>query len=452
MADLSAPAIKRRLGSNVLATLGSQGAGVYQQLATVPVLLWAWGAEAYGVWITLFSVFSYLLVVVQFGFVDAVASEVGMRCAEGKTDEALVVFQSVLRLVVVVSVVCVVLGCLCAVLVPVGPLLRLDAKWNDPVRWLLGLLLVQVPFNYLGAFCTAIYRGAGQMARGMLYNWTIIRILESTAAMVAAALGGGIVHAAAAMFAVRAVLSLALLPLMRRQIPWTRIGFRHASWGAVVGLLRPGFGHMALPISLVMSAAGVNVLVSVFLGPAAVAAVSIVRTLGNLAFQAFNMLLFSVWPEISALVGAGSVALARRVVLRFARIAFFGTVAVCVVLAATAEQILRIWTAGRVPIVWGVLGFQLVAIVVACLWRVPSVTLLATNRNARMGVFALLSSAVTIGLAATLIPVWGATGVGVSLLAAELIMLFANTRRSLQALDCSYGQYARTIFGLAKAA
>lgn len=432
--------MRRRLTLNTIAAIGSQMASAYQQLVTVPVFLLAWGAKDYGAWIALYAVFLSLSTVVQFGLAEVVTSEVGMLCAANDEPAALRVFQSVLRVALLIS-----LGS-CGFLLlflrlPVGTLEPGTALTRAAV-----FLAMQLPLQYLGAFFCATLRGSGHAAEAILYFWVVIRVAESTVAMIVAYCGGDFAAAALAMLGARAAGTALLGAMLRLRVKWVRFGFGCASWGVVRRLLPAGFGHMAVPASVAVNVAGINLIVSLLAGTAAVTVVSVVRTVGNLSFQAFAVIISALWPEVSALIGAHRRREAGDVIRRAGRFAFWATLSVCCGLMVSGNWVFSVWTRGRVHLAWGLFGFQLAGILVASLWRVPSVVLLASNRTTRLGMFSVLASVVSLGIAAGLLPLIGLTAVGIAILAVEVIMAIVSLRAALSFVHVVPVSYLRYVF------
>lgn len=431
--------IRRRLGANFAAGIGTQVVLVVQQLGLVPVLLYAWGAEGYGVWLTLWSVMTYFWAIADFGFANVVASELGMRRG---TDAAgsLAVFQTVLRVLVVVSAAVLAL----AWLAPVGQLvsvLRVPAAWEVETARTMSLLISLIPCSLLGSLFCAVYRGDGQMAKGVLYYQILMRGGE-IGVMIVIALSKGTPSAmAGAIMFFRLIGTLFLGAAVRKDVAWVRFGFIHGSWSRARAFVLPAASHSAGPISQVIIIAGVNVAVNMALGPATVATVAVLRTMGNVAYQGFGLFINAVWPELSALIAQKQVERAKRLMFILSQWAVWLTAAGCAVLGMAGVPLLRVWTGDRIEMAWGLFLLQLLSILIASIWRVPSTVLLATNRNGRMGVVLVAGALAGLSLTIVLLPFAGTTAVGIGMVAAELVAarwILGDSLKQLRAGTRSY--------------
>ncbi len=94
--------MKRRLIGNGLANAGSIFWITVLQIVTVPVLVHAWGVNAYGVWLMITTIPTYFALS-DLGFAAAATSDMTIAFARGERHRVVVTFQSVLLLGVAIS-------------------------------------------------------------------------------------------------------------------------------------------------------------------------------------------------------------------------------------------------------------------------------------------------------------------------------------------------------------
>ena len=92
-----------RLFSGVGANAYSQAVTLLIQFGSVPLLLSAWGAQTFGLWLVISALASYLALA-DFGFSTAAANEMMLATARGAHARARGAFQSVLALNAAVSI------------------------------------------------------------------------------------------------------------------------------------------------------------------------------------------------------------------------------------------------------------------------------------------------------------------------------------------------------------
>jgi O-antigen/teichoic acid export membrane protein len=437
--------IRRRLTLNFASGIGSQVVTVVQQLASVPVLLMAWGEVGYGVWLAMFSLAASLGIIAEFGFSNAVASDIGMRCGAGDEAGALIAFQTGLLFALVSSVVVLVVGVPVALLLPQAPMFKIPGPWQGEATGALLLFIAGLPLAMLSVLYVAAFRGERKMAQGVFYYYVLGRFIEMLAVLGAALAGASLVGAATAGLVSRLVIAMVVAGTAHRQILWLRFGVAPAPWLHFRRMLPAAMSHMAAPATNVASVTGVNLLVLVLVGPVAVTTVTVIRTLGNLAYQAYFMLAVATWPEISALMGAGQKETAGRVLITIGRVSFWMVVAAAVALIFVGEPVLRFWTRGKVEMIWSLFVLQLLAIMVSNLWRVPSVTLQATNQNRRMAVALVLAVVISLAITAGTLPILGLAGVGIGLLAMEVVAAAGTLKQALALSGVTVSQYLKSL-------
>ena len=89
--------VRSRLFRGVGANAYSQAVSFSIQFGSVPLLLSAWGAHTFGLWLVISAIPSYLALS-DFGFSAAASNDMTLAAARGAYAEARAVFQSVLVL------------------------------------------------------------------------------------------------------------------------------------------------------------------------------------------------------------------------------------------------------------------------------------------------------------------------------------------------------------------
>lgn len=433
--------LKRRLKLSFIAAASSQVVTIFNQLLLIPILLRAWGLEMYGVWIAVSSLFAYVASLSEFGFSNVAASELGMKRATGREGELQAIFQSIFLVLFLTACAAVGVGILAATFVPMGDMLGLGTNWNAPVAILFLIFSLQQPANLIGILSCSILRAEGKMACGQFRFYVLGRIAEFACLATAAFFGAGLALAALLVLIVKVVLAGIMIWTVRKEADWVRWSVRSAQLSIIRSLIAPAGAHLASSFGTLFGAAGVNIIVSILLGAQALASLAVIRTLGNLSFHAFNVLIQAMWADMSHLVGSGNIVMAQKIVTTVGKVSFWLSLLACAMLALFGSPFIQLWTSGLVQLHWPLFAGQLVSVALACIWRVPSVTLLATNRNARVGIFTLLGAVLSVILTAALVPRFGLTGVGLALCIAEAFVLASLLKPELAALGLRVPPY-----------
>jgi O-antigen/teichoic acid export membrane protein len=442
--DLSPRAVRRRLGLNLISNVYNQGVTVVVQLLAIPLFLSAWGAEQYGVWVAINALPWYFYAISDLGFVNLATNEMTMARARGENDHARSVFHSTTVVVLAMGLLGAIAAMALAACLPLAQWLKVPPESASAASQALLILLAQLPLVLVLGLLNAGFRADGKYALGGLYLGTS-RLLDGLIPASAALAGGGLVFASAAMFAGKVIALVVVLLLLRLQVPWLGVGVRLARRRMIMGMMKPALSFLAMPVAQALLISGTTLVVSSLLGPVAVATFNTIRTLGNMAFNAFGVIMTAMWTEISSLVGAKQIQLARHVNRRACNLSFWVAVLSCAFLVVAGEPILRFWTRDKVEMHHGLFYLQLLSIFVAVLWKVSGVVLLATNNHKRYTISYLVAAILQVLLTAATVRWLGLTGAGLAMVATEVLMLGATLRRSLGLIGESIPQFIAAL-------
>ncbi len=404
--------IDSRLFSAVGANAYGQAVTLAIQFGSVPLLLSAWGAQTFGLWLVISAIPSYLALA-DFGFSSAAANDMTLATARGAHAQARGAFQSMLALNAAVSFGLVAIALAVVLLVPNRFLPHTAVVGGAEVRlvWILQTLQVAATLS-CGAFGGG-FQSSGRYALGVFLT-SNARLLESLALVAGAFLFHGFAPAAALMLATRLAALLGMAALMLRAAPWLRLGFRQASRADIRRLMGPALAVTALPAAFAVSLQGFVLVVGATLSLDAVATFSTARTLTRSVIQAGNIVNSAIMPEVTHAFGAHDVPRLRRLI-RFNLISV-----VCLngfalaTLATFGSSIVAAWTRGRIaPDPTLVIGLAAVA-ALHSLWLSQANLVLSVNRHAGYSywflsvcigsVLAAIPAARTLGVDGLLLP------------------------------------------------
>lgn len=277
-----------RLGRNLTAQAYSQVATLGIQLATIPLLIHAWGVSHYGVWLTLTAIPTYLAFS-DFGFTFIAKNDMAARVARGDRSGALETYHSVQLLLLWICPAIFVVAAGAALLTPIGSLLHLGGVSERDAKLVIclqtfGILMLQL-FYLLCASVRAIGRPATET--GFAAN---SRVLEAVCLVGAASLGGGLVAAATAGLMARLAMTFGLAIWTHRAAPWLPLGLRGASRQRLKELVSPSMSYMMVPIANAVLIQGPVVVLGSIATPEMVALFATTRTVARLGMSGANML------------------------------------------------------------------------------------------------------------------------------------------------------------------
>jgi O-antigen/teichoic acid export membrane protein len=389
------------------------------QLVSVPVFVTAFGIERYGVWLILSTIPSYLILS-DIGLITAAQNDIAMKASAGKTDEVLVVFQSVSLAVVLVFATVALVAALAVLF-----LNRLDGFWPEEIAphvWAIPLLACYAALFMITFLPVSALRATGYYARATIMHDTAT-FLESVAMMVAAMLTQSLVATALAPVIVRSIALPLIYWQMRSLRPYFVWGVSHATRAEIRRLLPAAVSCMAIPIGLALNLQGAVLVVGTFLGPVAVALFVPVRTASRLAVQLLGVVNRAIVPELSAARGRND-AIAERRYWRFSEmLAWLILTPAAIGFALFGSQAVAVWTGGLLHPPALFVAIMAATILLHGLWFYPVMLITATNDHVSLAKYLVTIPIAGLLLAILLVRDWGLAGVAASIVAVDLLLV-----------------------------
>jgi O-antigen/teichoic acid export membrane protein len=408
------------LSGGIAANVYGQVVQVVVQIVSVPVLAACWGISAYGIWLMLFTVPSYLALS-DFGFASTAANHMTASVARGDRTSAIATFQAVRITVLCIGLV--VFG-ICTALVygiPDRYLASIQEVTHGHSRQVILLLTGYGLLSLQNGVTMAGFRSTGFYATSTFIQANI-QLAEFLAALTVVALGGGLGAAALAYFSVRLIGSVVLVISLKRKAPWLPSVARPSSLDSVRMLVSPAIATMALPAAQVLFLQGTVVVVGSAAGSSTVPAFTAVRTLSRLAIQLTSVVNHAIMPEFT-------VAAARLDHSRKARLAYLSIITSAIVLAPMflvvvfgGKLIIRLWTHGTIQPTFDLILLMAIAMVINGLWHPISNLILALNRHAAFSYYYLFAAAGSVLMSYPMVGLMGPAGAGISLVLLDGIM------------------------------
>ncbi len=437
------PGTRRRLFLGFLSNWISRLAGTIIQLVQVPVFLHFWSVPLYGDWLLVNAIPSYLGFS-NIGFGSVAGNEMTMLMGRKDQAGALRVFQSCWWLIVLLCSAVLVLFATALYLLPVARWLDLNQMSAADAKWVILLLGVAVLFSQLEQLIGAAYTCIGRYPYGTFVKSMIV-LVAFVCTLIPVVLGYGVRATALTLSTVNAAGTLFFCILMRRDIPWVRYGWEHASFSEIRRLSGPALAFMGFPIGNALNLQGTLLAVGHVLGSADVVVFATARTVSRVALQMVQMVNTTFWPELSISFGAGNLALVRSLHRRSCQLAL----GIALVLIATMMSIgpwfLTHWTAHKVPPSPRLLFLLLVTVFLYSLWSTSSTLLTAINQHRRLSLNYLFATGVTIVATVFMARRFGLLGAAASLILSELIMDLYVLPASLRISEDTWGGFLRAM-------
>jgi O-antigen/teichoic acid export membrane protein len=411
---------RKRLFVGFLTTWISKLASSIIQFIQIPVLFHFWTLQMNGEWMILTAIPSYLSFS-NIGFGSVAGNDMTMLMARGEQDAALAVFQSCWWLIAVLLGISGAAMCVMLYSLPVAHLLHLTTIDDSDARWVLFWLGLAVLLGQLEQLLQSAYRCIARYSYGNMLK-TGLSLLAFGVQLVPVFLGYGPRTTAKVFALANIVITVLFCFLARRDIPWIRYGWSHASFAELKRLARPAVAFIGFPLGNALNLQGTLMAVGYALGPVDVAIFGTARTVSRVALQVVQMVNNTVWPELSIAFGAGNMELVRLLHRRACQLALFISLSVVILVAILGPTFLHHWTEGKVPPSTGLVSLLLIVVVFYSLWSTSSTLVAAINKHERLAVVYTIATGLTVCLTYIAARRYGLYGAAGSLLLSEIIM------------------------------
>ncbi len=411
---------RRRLVLGFISNWISKLANTIIQLIQVPVFLHFWSVPLYGEWMIVISVPSYLNVS-SIGFGNVAGNEMSMMTARGDQDGALRVFQSCWWFITFVCAAIIALLAVTLYFIPAGKLLKLHAIGETDAKWIIFYLGCSVLLGQLETLLQSAYRCIGRYPYGSFLKSTF-SLVSFGLMMIPVCLGKGARETALVFASANVMITIVLGILVKRDIPWVRFGWKHATFSEIRRLSGPAFAFMAFPIGNALNLQGTLMAVGYALGPTAVVIFGTARTVSRVALQMVQMVNITFWPELSSSFGSNNIALTRTLHRRSCQMGLVIGVSIVTAMMTLGPWFLHRWTGGHVPPSPGLLAILLTVVVAYSLWSTSSTLLTAVNKHQKLAAWYLFGTSVTVVVTYFCAKYLGLYWAAGSLLISEIIM------------------------------
>ena len=413
-------------------SLASRGLGIGCQLLQVPIALHLLGNEAFGLWITLFSL-GFILAFTDFGVGLGVQNKIAE--ALGRNDEPAARRIFLTGLIFLLGV----MLALLAVVVPV--LLFAD---------LAGMLRVTEPAVAAATgpaflvvaiiWCANIPLGLGQrLAYGAQLGWThnVAQTVSQVVLLGGVALGAwlqvGLTAFFILTFASGALVNLGFLLFLLHRLGWLRFSLREFEPTRLRELAHLGIFFFLQQIATMVLFSAPPLILSATLGAAEVTPFNLTQRVLNLFMVVANAVLLPVWPAYAEAQARDDWTWIRRTLWRSVGIVIALVVVPMIAVGTFVPAIIAWWTRGAAALPAMSLVWLLIAWNAATVLQQPFGFFLAgLSKVRRATAYSLLSTVAALAAIFLLIPRFGANALPIGLLLGFIPFIFlGNVMESL---------------------
>lgn len=388
----------------------------------VPIFLAYWSPGRYGEWLTLSSMVAYLSAF-DLGMNAAGGNKLIQEHARGNFAGYRRYQRSALAVYILIAAAGSLLLAAAVVILPIPEWLGLRLTSRREAGSALVLLGFQVLWGIPSGFMTGLYRTVGDLARS---QWVANAENFGSLALTLACLlcGRGMVAIASVQLACVLTVMAVILADLKKNYPEIMPGLSGIDLTAVRELIRPSALFGLVIVAEAIRLQGAVLLVSTWLGGAAVAVFVSSRTLCNSVRQIAGTVKSAMWPHVTALEAQQRHSLMRLV----HRLWVVSSTALSVSMAAAlwfeGPGVIRVWTRGQLPADKILLRLLLAQLVLQSPWMASSLISGASSRHAKLAQAYLWSSILSLGIAWALIGRVGLWALPIGGIAGEALICY----------------------------
>lgn len=409
----------QRILRGLSATFFGQFVAALSAILLVPFFLNAWGGSAYGRWLSLFAICSYLTLI-DFGgqnYVANILTDAYVRGNEIEFRERL--SQGVSLFLVIALVAGVIFGAV--LLVPELKLPGEKSVLSSSERLILIFLGLTNIISVPGGVYATIYRATGRLARGNFVGNTL-RLLIFLISLGLLITKQPPLNYAIGTFLLGFFLTIFVIIDLWLHIPASRhlsLSLNNALKG--VQLLGVSIFFWVITLAGLINFQGVILVLGAGLPAAAIALYSTHRMATGLLNYVGSILQTTLWPEFTRLHSQQRNPEIFHLSVLIVKITVVLSGLLAIVLWIFLPVIYPIWTNRQLPLQNSLFVVLLFQGVLAAGWTATAWPVLASNQPKRLAYASLLNALITIGLSFLAVTKYGVLGVALATLAGDLI-------------------------------
>ena len=424
---------RRRLKWNFTAAFVGKVVSVCNQVLLVPLFLYAWGSEYYGIWLLLSAIPSFLSMS-NVGVGTAANTEIVLAIGQGNERKANRVLGSAWLFIVVI-------GCVVATVIMVAHALgfgvdlfgsnqSLVSGHSRIILVLFASVIVMMMRQPLEGFWTARKKASNAMffgaaaSAGELAACAVVLMFSGPAEALAMTILGARTLALIAFF-------IASRRYVDLRLPLT------PDLSLVRSLLGRGMGFQLSVLWQAILFQGSLFLAQGVLGPAGVATWGTIRTLSRSGNQLLALINQAIMPELQNEIAVDNLTDAKRIYHAGIRVAFGAGLAVALPMSVVGGPFYTFWTGGTLSVTPWIWPIMAIGLVLNAVWLTSDLVQQALNRPWYSSSCGLASAIISVAVMYVAGLQFGILGFATGAVVFEALMAFAIPRRSLQLLNQS---------------
>jgi len=378
------------------------------------------GKEEYGLWLTILSLLSPL-VIVGVGFPTVTQNMLAEARAHGDWNHVNRVLATGFALLAISTSLCCVLA---IILAHAGILDRLlKTSSGSRAHALLAVLISITGYALtqpLQVFRVALraFERVDLEQQGISFQ----AIFNLVVAVVVLLLGGGLVAVATAYAVVQASSGGFFVFHLRRKFPRLRFSFAHVSKRMAVSMVGPGFHFLVVSLSGVLIWGLDNIVIASVLGVAFVTGFALASRLTTILRGVVAALFATISPTITSLYAERRAETLRRVQVLSTKLAMAAGLLLGIELAFFGRDFIALWAGKQVVVDPGTFWCLAAVLVVNLFVQPPYFLVIATSKHTTYSYLCLAEGLLNLALSYWWVHLWGVRGVALGTLVSHMLV------------------------------
>ena len=386
--------IVRRIRNGFGANIYGQVVTVIVQLAGVPILLHAWGAQLYGEWLILSAIPVYLSLT-NMGLSQAAANDISAKIARGENTDAAKILQGLawfLAIAIAIALCCVIFVVFLAAHYRLINLQEISSPVADRI---IILLSFEILISIADGLNDAGFRSNGQYAFYTIAFFSTI-LAQQIAIWLTAIYGYGPLNAAAAFALVRICSFPAITFYLFIRNPNLKTPIKLSNLKKIKHLHMPAIANFLMPVAQALSLQGMIILIGGTLGGIAVASFAAMRLLTRSVMRVGALIAHSVEPEEARAYGVNNMKLLRRLYFSSQTLSIWIALIGSVALYIVGPKFYEVWTQNRLVYDSAAYRLLILSSFSGVFWYGGLHLMKACNLHVRSAVIFLVASAISL--------------------------------------------------------
>lgn len=423
---------KKKIFSGVLANIFGQSSNIIIQIISVPIYISFWGTQLYGEWLLISSIPLYFSIS-DFGFSRVSANEMTMEMARKNVDSAVEIMHATQIFTLLISLILMVLTILSIITFDISKLLNIKYITIKEINFTIILFFIYISLTIQISVIEGVYRAIDRFAMGTYYV-NIIRFIEQIGILVIVMLSRSILLVVVFMVFLRFIgLTLFYLYLQNINNKFN-LSIRRKSLAKLKMLFSPSLSYSLIPIGNAMSLQLLRIIVGVNLGAIQLVVFTTIRMLTNVIKQIINLIIFSIWPEISRLFGLGKLQKIKYLHRLTISMSFYLTLIFVIILNFYGKTIFYLWTKNEIHFNEVLFLILLWSNLIYSIWYSSSIFPIAINKHKSISIYFFFGNLITIILSYLLLKKYDLVLLSILLFIFDIYMLIVSINTSMKIL------------------